>query len=83
MKSTAHLGQELGRIVTQLTAELLQGERPHSLTDMERGIRAMLLKQGRSLLGAWLAWKTPIPRRGYLVLVAARPSINSSERGLC
>lgn len=55
MQSATRLAQEFGQYVTQLTAELLQGERPHSLTDMERDIRAMLLKQGRFLLGAWLS----------------------------
>jgi hypothetical protein len=39
----------------QLTSELLQPEQPSSLSDMERDIRTMLLKQGRFLLSAWLA----------------------------
>ena len=55
MNSAAHLAEGFGPYVTQLTAELLQAEQPSSLTEMERDIREMLLKQGRFLLGAWLA----------------------------
>jgi hypothetical protein len=55
MQSAVQLGQQYGRYLMQLTSELLQPEQPSSLTDMERGIRAMLLKQGRFLLSAWLA----------------------------
>jgi len=55
MQSAAQLGQQYGRYVMELTAELLQPEPPSGLSQMERGIRTMLLKQGRFLLGAWLA----------------------------
>ena len=55
MQSTVQLGQQYGRYVMQLTAEVLQPERPSCLSDMERDIRTMLLKQGRFLLSAWLA----------------------------
>jgi hypothetical protein len=55
MQSAVQLGQQYGRYVMQLTSELLQPEQPPSLSDMECGIRTMLLKQGRFLLGAWLA----------------------------
>jgi hypothetical protein len=55
MQSAAQLGQQYGRYVMQLTTELLQPETPTGLSQMERDIRTMLLKQGRFLLGAWLA----------------------------
>jgi hypothetical protein len=55
MQSAAQLGQQYGRYVMQLTAQLLQPETPTGLSQMERDIRTMLLKQGRFLLGAWLA----------------------------
>lgn len=38
----------------ELSAQLLQPETPTGLSQMERDIRTMLLKQGRFLLGAWL-----------------------------
>jgi len=55
VKSAAHLVEELGQYITQVTRELLEAERPSSLTEMERGIRALLLEQGRLLLKSWLA----------------------------
>lgn len=56
MSSIAQLGQEFGRHVIQLTSELLvKTGQPKSLSEMERGIRQMLLKLGQFLLGAWLA----------------------------
>jgi hypothetical protein len=55
MQSAAQLGQQYGRYVMQLTTELLQPETPTGLSQMERDVRTMLLKQGRFLLGAWLA----------------------------
>ncbi|MFQ5610835.1 MAG: hypothetical protein ACE5H9_01735 [Anaerolineae bacterium] len=55
MKTLANLGQEFGQYVIQLTAELMGGGEPKSLSEMERHIRQMLLKLGRFLLGAWLA----------------------------
>jgi hypothetical protein len=55
MQSAVQLGQQYGRYVMQLTSELLQPEQPSCLSDMERDIRTMLLKQGRFLLSAWLA----------------------------
>lgn len=56
MSSVGQLGQEFGRHVIQLTSELLvKTGQPKSLSEMERGIRQMLLKLGQFLLGAWLA----------------------------
>jgi hypothetical protein len=55
MQSAVQLGQQYGRYGMQLTSELLQPEQPSCLSDMERDIRTMLLKQGRFLLSAWLA----------------------------
>lgn len=55
VKSAAHLVEELGQHITQVTRKLLEAERPSSLTEMERGIRALLLEQGRLLLKSWLA----------------------------
>ena len=59
----SQLGQEFGRHVIQLTSELLvKTGQPKSLSEMERGIRQMLLKLGQFLLGAWLALqKEPYP----------------------
>jgi hypothetical protein len=59
----SQLGQEFGRHVIQLTSELLvKTGQPKSLSEMERGIRQMLLKVGQFLLGAWLALqKEPYP----------------------
>jgi hypothetical protein len=59
MQSAAQMGQQYGRYVMELTAQLLQPETPTSLTHMERDIRTMLLKQGRLLLGIWLATLEP------------------------
>ena len=55
MQSSAPLGQQYGRYVMELTAQLFQPETPASLSHMERDIRTMLLKQGRFLLEVWLA----------------------------
>jgi hypothetical protein len=43
----SRLGQEFGQYLIQLTAELFLGKgEPRSLSEMERNIRAMLLKAG-------------------------------------
>ncbi len=56
MGSIAQLGQEFGQYVIQVTSELLNKVgQPTSLSEMERGIRQMLLKLGQFLMGAWLA----------------------------
>jgi hypothetical protein len=56
MSNIAQLGQEFGQHVIRLTSELLvKTGQPKSLSEMERGIRQMLLKLGQFLLGAWLA----------------------------
>lgn len=56
MNNIAKLGQEFGQYITQLTAELfLERDQPTSVSEMERNIRAMLLKVGQFLLSSWLA----------------------------
>ena len=56
MRDIARLGQEFGQYVLQLTSELLvRTVQPKSLSEMERGIRQMLMKLGRFLMGSWLA----------------------------
>lgn len=55
MKNISRLGQEFGQYLIQLTAELFLGKgEPRSLSEMERNIRAMLLKAGQFLLSSWL-----------------------------
>lgn len=55
MSDAAQLGQEFGQHVVQLTGELLlSNQSPRSLSDMERGIREMLLELGQFLLSSWL-----------------------------
>ena len=63
MSDIAKLGQEFGQYVIQLTSELLNKVgQPTSLSEMERGIRQMLLKLGQFLMGAWLALQeSPYP----------------------
>lgn len=63
MSSLAQLGQEFGQHVIQLTSELMMKTgQPKSLSEMERGIRQMLLKLGQFLMGAWLALQeSPYP----------------------
>mgnify|MGYP001049715559 CR=1 FL=1 len=61
MNNIARLGQEFGQYMIQLTSELfLRTGQPRSLSEMERNIRAMLLKVGQFLLGSWLALQEPI-----------------------
>lgn len=56
MSDIARLGQEFGQHVLRLTSELLvRTGQPKSLSEMERGIRQMLIKLGQFLLGSWLA----------------------------
>lgn len=56
MNNIAKLGQEFGQYLIQLTSELfLRTGQPTSLSEMERNIRAMLLKVGQFLLSSWLA----------------------------
>ena len=54
MSEMAELGQEFGEYVVQLTAQLVVGKQPQSMSEMERGTREMLLKLGQFLMGAWL-----------------------------
>lgn len=63
MSNIAQLGQEFGQYVIQLTSELLtKVSQPTSLSEMERGIRQMLLKLGQFLMVAWLAMQeSPYP----------------------
>lgn len=65
MSGIAQLGQEFGQYVIRLTSELLDKVRqPTSLSEMERGIRRMLLKLGQFLMGAWLArQESPYPEQ--------------------
>jgi hypothetical protein len=45
----------------QLTSELfVKTGQPRSLSEMERNIRAMLLKVGQFLLSSWLALQEPL-----------------------
>ena len=56
MSNISQLGQEFGQYLLQLTAELLAGpKQAQSLSEMERQIRALLLKAGQFLLSSWLA----------------------------
>ncbi len=55
MSEMAKLGQEFGQHVQKVTQELLLGGTPGSLSEMERRVRAALLRIGQFLLGAWLA----------------------------
>ena len=56
MSGIAKLGQEFGQYVWQLTTTLLvKTGRPRSLSEMERGIRQMLVRLGQFLMSAWLA----------------------------
>jgi len=63
VSTIAQLGQEFGQHVIQLTSELLvKNSRVKSLSEMERGVRQMLLKLGQFLMGAWLALQeSPYP----------------------
>lgn len=61
MNSIAKLGQEFGQYMIQLSAELfLRGDQVRSLSEMERDIRAMLLKVGQFLLNSWLVLQEPV-----------------------
>jgi DNA-directed RNA polymerase subunit RPC12/RpoP len=56
MNTFAKLSQEFGHYLVYLTSELFfYSEQPHSLSEMERKMRAMLLRVGQFLLGSWLA----------------------------
>ena len=53
MSDVAPLGPEFGQHVVQLTGGLLlANQSPRSLSDMERGIREMLLELGQFLLSS-------------------------------
>jgi hypothetical protein len=55
MNNIVKLGQEFGQYMIQLTSELfLRTGQPQSLSEMERNIRAILLKVGQFLLSSWL-----------------------------
>jgi hypothetical protein len=53
MGGISRLGMEFSQHVFQVTQELLCGT-PTSLSDMERQVRAALLRLGQFLLGAWI-----------------------------
>lgn len=56
MKMISDLGQEFGGYLIKLTSEIfLRKEQPHSLSEMEKRIRKMLLQVGQFLLTSWLA----------------------------
>jgi hypothetical protein len=56
MSMISELGQEFGQYLIQLTSELFMRAEPRrSLSEIERSIRAMLLKVGQFLLTSWLA----------------------------
>ncbi len=60
MNNIAKLGQEFGQYMLQLTSGLfVKTGQPRSLSEMERNIRAMLLKVGQFLLSSWLALQEP------------------------
>jgi hypothetical protein len=77
MSSIAQLGQDFGHYVIQLTSELLNKiGQPTSPSEMERGIRQMLLKVGQFLMGAWLAMQeSPYPEE-------ARPCPHCGEQAM-
>jgi hypothetical protein len=54
MSDISRLGAEFGEYVLRITSELLLGEAPRSLSEMEGKIREGLLRIGQFLLGAWL-----------------------------
>ena len=61
MNSIAKLGQEFGQYMIQLSSELfLRRGQVRSLSEMERDIRAMLLKVGQFLLNSWLVLQEPL-----------------------
>ena len=61
MNSIGKLGQEFGQYMIQLSSELfLRRDQAQSLSEMERDIRAMLLKVGQFLLNSWLVLQEPI-----------------------
>jgi len=56
MEDISRLGMEFGQHVHKLTYDLLLSKLvPKSLSEMERGIREMLVKLGNFLLTSWLA----------------------------
>jgi len=56
MKTITELGQEFGQYLMKLASELfLSSGGAKSLSEMERKVRAMLLKVGQFLLTTWLA----------------------------
>ena len=52
MSDISRLGAEFGEHVLRITSELLLGEAPQSLSEMERKIRGSLLRIGQFLLGS-------------------------------
>jgi hypothetical protein len=61
MNSIGKLGQEFGQYMIQLSSELfLRSDQARSLSEMERDIRAMLLKVGQFLLSSWLVLQEPV-----------------------
>jgi len=54
MRDFSRLGMQFGEHVQKVTAELLGGDAPRSVSEMERRTRQAVLEMGRFLLGAWL-----------------------------
>ena len=54
MRDLSRLGMQFAEQMQKITAELLGGETPHSVSEMERRTREAVLEMGRFLLGTWL-----------------------------
>jgi hypothetical protein len=54
MLDFSRLGMQFADQMQRITAELLGGETPHSVSEMERRTRQAVLEMGRFLLTAWL-----------------------------
>ena len=58
MTGIERMGMEYVQYVQEMTAQLLMGESPRSLSDMESRVRETVLKIGQFLLGAWVQIET-------------------------
>ncbi len=54
MRDFSQLGMQFAEQMQRVTAELLGGDTPHSVSEMERRTRQAVMEMGRFLLGAWL-----------------------------
>jgi len=54
MRDVSRLGTAFAEQMQKITAELLGGATPHSVSEMERRTREAVLEMGRFLLGSWL-----------------------------